>query len=434
MWAEWIAAELEAAGYTTFFQDWDFRPGSNFVLEMHKATALADRTIAVLSADYLDALFTQPEWAASLVQDPAGARRKLVPVRVKPGTPDGLLKPIVYADLVGLNEEDARARLLAAVSDDRPKPASVPFPDSPAKPFPGSAPTAAHPPMSDLAPLAVAQARRRNSSDQLSFYAALSTGSFLLGVGLLFLMVWKVETLAAFGLTGKLFYLVLIPMGMAAAGFLFGVLRSVSVYRGRAFGGTVEMGGPILAAALVVWGGFALPPPERASFSMTIFIHGPGGPQDSILRSQGKLVMDLKGNRRFESIDEKGAAHFLGIPAEFRAQPVPISLDAEGFELADPGLRKLVGESLYLPARKRVGRLYGMVAGEHGEPLAGAFLGTGEFMTRTDTVGRFELTIPGDKVRGEMTLDVRASGFQPQTLAVTPGANEIRIFLRRLAP
>jgi hypothetical protein len=55
-------------------------------------------------------------------------------------------------------------------------------------------------------------------------------------------------------------------------------------------------------------------------------------------------------------------------------------------------------------------------------------------MTRTDTVGRFELTIPGDKVRGEMTLDVRASGFQPQTLAVTPGANEIRIFLRRLAP
>ena len=344
------------------------------------------------------------------------------------------MQAIVYADLVGLNEEDARARLLAAVSDDRPKPASVPFPDSPAKPFPGSAPKAAHPPASEVAPHAVPEARRRDSSGQLWSYAALSTGSFLLGVGLLFLMMWKVETLAAFGLTGKLFYLVLIPMGIAAAGFLFGVLRSVSVYRGRSFGGTVEMGGPILAAALVVWGGFALPPPERASFAMTIFVHGPGGPQDSVLRSQGKVVMDLKGNRRFESIDEKGAAHFPGIPAEFLAQPVPISLDAEGFELADPGLRKLVGESLYLTARKRVGRLYGMVTGERGAPLAGAFVGTGEFMTQTDTMGRFEVTIPGDKVRGEMTLDVRASGFQPQTLAVTPGANEIRISLRRLAP
>ena len=36
-WAEWIAYELEDAGYTTFFQHWDFSPGSNFVLEMHMA-------------------------------------------------------------------------------------------------------------------------------------------------------------------------------------------------------------------------------------------------------------------------------------------------------------------------------------------------------------------------------------------------------------
>ena len=33
-WAEWIAWQLEAAGYTTLLQAWDFRPGSNFVLEL----------------------------------------------------------------------------------------------------------------------------------------------------------------------------------------------------------------------------------------------------------------------------------------------------------------------------------------------------------------------------------------------------------------
>ena len=43
-WAEWIASELEAAGYTTFFQHWDVGPGSNFMLEMHKAAALSDRS------------------------------------------------------------------------------------------------------------------------------------------------------------------------------------------------------------------------------------------------------------------------------------------------------------------------------------------------------------------------------------------------------
>lgn len=28
-WAEWIAWQLEEAGYTTVLQAWDFRPGSN---------------------------------------------------------------------------------------------------------------------------------------------------------------------------------------------------------------------------------------------------------------------------------------------------------------------------------------------------------------------------------------------------------------------
>ena len=106
-----VVGELEAAGFTTFFQPWDFLPGSNFVLEMQKASTLADRTIAVLSPDFLKALFTQPEWAAALVQDPTGANRKLIPVRVQPCSPDGILKAIVYTDLVGLDEASARAAL-----------------------------------------------------------------------------------------------------------------------------------------------------------------------------------------------------------------------------------------------------------------------------------------------------------------------------------
>lgn len=38
-WAEWIAWVLEEAGYTVVLQAWDFRPGSNFVLEMQQAAA-----------------------------------------------------------------------------------------------------------------------------------------------------------------------------------------------------------------------------------------------------------------------------------------------------------------------------------------------------------------------------------------------------------
>ena len=68
-WGEWIAWQLEEAGFSVVIQAWDFRPGSNFVLEMQKAATEAERTIAVLSNDYLDALYTQPEWAAAFVQE-----------------------------------------------------------------------------------------------------------------------------------------------------------------------------------------------------------------------------------------------------------------------------------------------------------------------------------------------------------------------------
>ncbi len=61
-WATWIAWVLEEAGYSVFFQDWDFK--GNFVLEMNKAHAQSRRTIAVLSPDYLTSRFTAPEWAA----------------------------------------------------------------------------------------------------------------------------------------------------------------------------------------------------------------------------------------------------------------------------------------------------------------------------------------------------------------------------------
>src|SRR5579859_7542908 len=114
-WAEWIAWQLEAEGYSTIIQAWDFRPGSNFILEMDKAAKEAKRTIAVFSPDYLDALYTQAEWAAALVQDPTGEQGKVLPVRVRECTPKGLLAPIIYIDLVKLNKFAAQNTLLAGV-------------------------------------------------------------------------------------------------------------------------------------------------------------------------------------------------------------------------------------------------------------------------------------------------------------------------------
>jgi hypothetical protein len=124
-WAEWIAWILEEAGYSVVIQAWDFRPGGNFVLEMHKAAAGTQKTIAVLSEEYLKAEYTHPEWAAAFVRDPQGQERTLIPIRVKKCKPEGLLSPTIYVDLVDLPEDEARSAILGAFST-RAKPTKSP--------------------------------------------------------------------------------------------------------------------------------------------------------------------------------------------------------------------------------------------------------------------------------------------------------------------
>lgn len=132
-WAEWIAWVLEAEGYSTVVQEWDFKAGGNFIVEMDNATRQCERTVAVVSQNYLTAEFTVPEWAAQFARDPQGSGRKLVPVRVAPCDIEGLLGQVIYCDLVGLDEEAARKRLLSQLSPGRTKPAVAPsFPGRPA--------------------------------------------------------------------------------------------------------------------------------------------------------------------------------------------------------------------------------------------------------------------------------------------------------------
>jgi hypothetical protein len=127
-WARWIAVELERAGYTTVVQAFDFRPGADFVHEMQEATASAARTIAVLSPAYFGSRFAEAEWRVAFAQDPSGERGMLLPVRVQPCEPPGLLATRVSVDLVDLDEAAARIRLLTAVGPAGPRPTSAPFP------------------------------------------------------------------------------------------------------------------------------------------------------------------------------------------------------------------------------------------------------------------------------------------------------------------
>jgi hypothetical protein len=133
-WAEWTAWVLEEDGHRVLFQAWDFVAGDNWVQRMRQGVSGAERTIAVLSPDYLESEFGTAEWEAAWRADPLGAKRKLLTVQVRECAWPELLAPVVGVKLFGISEAEARARLrtmVAGVLTGRAKPGTAP-------PFPGT--------------------------------------------------------------------------------------------------------------------------------------------------------------------------------------------------------------------------------------------------------------------------------------------------------
>ena len=127
-WAVWLAWQLEEAGYSTVLPAWDFSPGTDEVREMRESMESADRTIVVLSPDYLKDPDFKSHKTPLFKQERANKLNKLLPVCVKDCGPQlkDVLGSIININLVGLDQSQARQALLAGVRRERVKPASPP--------------------------------------------------------------------------------------------------------------------------------------------------------------------------------------------------------------------------------------------------------------------------------------------------------------------
>ena len=261
-------------------------------------------------------------------------------------------------------------------------------------------------------------------------YALIALASFVCGIAVLVLMLWKAEALTRLGLIGNLYYIVLIPLGLCAAVFLFGVVRSFARYKGEQYGGTLELGGPIVAFVLVVGGGFVLVPRPPSTFPLTVYVHGEADRNDLVLRNSGRVFVDLDGDRQSRSIGENGEAYFPAIPDRFRGQEVPIWVDAKRFESTVANQKERIdGASLYLPVRRKSGHVSGRVQGQDGNPIANADLTLAGLSLHSDASGHFEFIIPGEKLEQEMDLQAVAPEHKAQKYKVVPDGNELTITL-----
>jgi hypothetical protein len=264
--------------------------------------------------------------------------------------------------------------------------------------------------------------RRHRTCQRCAFLAALAVIELLLR---------NAQTLTSLGLTGNLYYVALIPLALCAALVLFGVLRSYAAFRGEHFGGVITLGGPIVAAALVIIGGFTLVP-SPLPFAITCYVHGHAGPQDIVLSNQGSVVLDLAGDRRSVPIGANGQAFFPGIPANFRNQTVYLSVESPDYEATTAKPHKL-RDPMYLEVKKKPGKLFGRVTDENGQPLANVDLTVAGLTAKTTESGAFKFEIPGERMSPDLDLTATAADFTPYRIAAHPNSNAMDVVLKRTA-
>jgi hypothetical protein len=133
-WAEWIAWQLQEAGWTVELDVWDWAPGQDFVALMEAALERADQLLAVCTEAYFASAFGRAEFRAAYARNfkpsldaETEITHRIVPVLVEPVTLPPLYATMIVLDLTGLDEATAAARLRARLTGGRPT-TPPPFP------------------------------------------------------------------------------------------------------------------------------------------------------------------------------------------------------------------------------------------------------------------------------------------------------------------
>jgi class 3 adenylate cyclase len=121
LWAEWIAWQLRELGYVVELDSGQVPAGRNFARWISDSLDRADFLLIVVSPEFIRSTWTMSE-TQSVFHTAPGA---VLPVIVRPTAPT-FLDTLRGLDLIGVGEETARQRLLAALPQGELTPRSAP--------------------------------------------------------------------------------------------------------------------------------------------------------------------------------------------------------------------------------------------------------------------------------------------------------------------
>jgi hypothetical protein len=236
---------------------------------------------------------------------------------------------------------------------------------------------------------------QRNVIPRLTWvYISGAASLFFLAAAIL--MIFLSPRLTEFGITKSFYYIILIPVGLASAAFLFGALRSSAKYSGKTSYGSIELTGPVVIFCLVIIGGFYFASPE-SDFLLTIRTVDPAKPEKMI--NDGTIIVDFGDQRLDKKLNENGEVMFSGVSSKFTGKPVNIFPQIKGYKIKGSNSITIPeNRIIYLELTERIDStlLRGMVINDKGDPEDSVFIDieSGIASAASDDKGRFSVVVP----------------------------------------
>ena len=224
----------------------------------------------------------------------------------------------------------------------------------------------------------------------------ISGAAFLFFLLLAVFMFLFAPSISGMGITKSFYYVILVPVGLASAAFLFGALRSGAKYVGKNSFGSIELTGPVVIFCLVIIGGIYFAPPET-DFSLTIRTSISNEPEKIL--NYGSIIIDVGEQRIKNQVNDNGEVSFPGLSSRFVGQTVHIIPQIKNYKIKGSS-SFTIPESriiyLQLEERKDSTIIRGRVVDENNDPIDSVLIdiGSGLASSFTDENGIFNLIVP----------------------------------------
>ena len=231
------------------------------------------------------------------------------------------------------------------------------------------------------------------------------------------------------GITGNIYYIILIPLGFSSAAFLAGAMKSYASFKSNETlpYGKLNLSGPIVIFALVVGGGFVIPGlNKKEKFDLKMHVVNSDDVPGTF--NSGSVVLYIGKYTRQENIHNSEVI-FPDIPEGYNNKKGTIALLLDNYQLANSEEISISKNedsvfNILLSRTKQslATNVRGSISNKKNEPIKNAFINfsSGLATCYTDQNGDFALSVPlseGQKVPLKILVNGATVFNQEQTIS-----------------